>query len=394
MPEATFEEVEPSVEPVEAALRAETERVFTHGENPVEETRTGEVSDPLNAAQAVINFRAASVREQLLSTVALSDGFQAFKDDKAKLKQYLQVLVDAKLLTNAEIDNPDGARLSKLKTIAEHVSILLDKRIVKYLEPGYSLLYELILLWKRLPTTSDPTDRLRTILQFSDGPIKREWLKSQHAKPKPITALKPLLKKKEDVAVKSADAATEKPETFDVGELKEAIIEPPVKRSMPVTAVSPLPEKVTGSAIEPIVAVLMSPSPEDVTRLLADPSMWVGSNWLSSAEAVLLVEAKLGDLLAISDFVSGLSFARCSHIYLLSKPQDPDLITNKVLAVYERGGTSLPVGLLKWPKEKATIELANRLLDGVEGHRIHVFAESPAEGWESVVGDANWQASQ
>ena len=116
---------------------------------------TAEISDPLHAAQSVISFRAASVREQVLSTVALSDGFQAFKDDKVKLKQYLQVLVDAKLLTNAEIDNPNGARLSKLKTIAKHVSILLDKRIVEYLEPGYSLLYELILLWKRLPTTSD-----------------------------------------------------------------------------------------------------------------------------------------------------------------------------------------------------------------------------------------------
>jgi hypothetical protein len=389
--------VEAPVEDVE--IEEQDPGSFTGGEKSSK--AAGSNNDPLALAKEFLTHRAASVEEEVASALVLSEGLVTLQDDASKLEQFLQELAKAKVLTDAEVaegltGKKSKSTISKLKKIKENSVMILHPDVVRYLQPGYSVLYELALLCEELKEASEfALFDLIDILNSNDGPITRRVLKKERDKLKPAKAstIEGTFSSAQDGADQSAEVNRSSDDREDrIGDAQDPLSIGPKdeQRAIP----SSVKSEVVTDAITPIAAVLMTPNSDDVARLVAEPSLWVGSEWLNSAVAVLLVEAKLGDLLAISDFVSSLSFARCSHIYLLTKPQDADLINRMVLAVFERGGASIPSSPLKWPKEKVGIDLANRLLDGVEGRRVHVFAEGPADGWESVVGDDNWQSGQ
>ena len=94
--------------------------------------------------------------------------------------------------------------------------------------------------------------------------------------------------------------------------------------------------------------------------------------------------------------ISSADFRRSVLAHLLVvEAAGPRIVTNKVLAVYERGGTSLRSvsqnGLRK--KRRSSSPTASWM--GWRGTASTSSPRAPAEGFgKSVVGDANWQSGQ
>ena len=375
--------------------------IFTAGENQ-ETSETHPTSDPADVAQRFLQHRAASVEEEVSSTVVLSEGMATFGNDQELLQQFLEELEKAKVLTKAEIaegltGKKSGSTLSKLKKIKEHRHVILHPKILPFLQPGYSVLYELALLYEDLKDVDGAIDSLHDLPQGNDGPATRDWLKKERVKLQPATRLSEVLYKQP----KSHECAQDvepsiKPEVHEIAQATSpaervtSLDDNTLSRAQPDENAD-----VVAESEPPIAALLLTASGRDASRLTKEgnreslPRCLRISNDVGD-KAVLLVCAKVGVLSSMSRAIESLKFGRCSSIYLLSEPTGPDVTECDALAIYRRGGFKLSSDVTEWPSDKSPISLADRLLADVTGRRVHLFAKSKTAGWESIIGEENW----
>jgi hypothetical protein len=145
---------------------------FTGGKTP--KAPSGEtpfdlnVSIALPGAEAVtdwegvfnrfVGHRAASVKEEVSGDVVLHQGMVAFGDDHESLQQLLNALVGAKVLSQAEALAGLGGRksiMSMLRKIAEYAHVILHPKILPFLQPGYSVLYQTACLYEDLEAINE-----------------------------------------------------------------------------------------------------------------------------------------------------------------------------------------------------------------------------------------------
>jgi hypothetical protein len=110
-------------------------------------------TNPSSIADTVLDHRASSVREDVKSHVAFSKGVNALLDDKGALDKLLAILVDRKVLSKDDAHlglSASESHLSMLNKINRYRDVILDERIVGYLAPGYSVLYQLVSLYEDL----------------------------------------------------------------------------------------------------------------------------------------------------------------------------------------------------------------------------------------------------
>ncbi|MGY4381232.1 hypothetical protein ACVWZ3_008871 [Bradyrhizobium sp. i1.3.6] len=106
---------------------------FPRGE--IDNSKTS-VTAPEKAVAEFVKHRTASAYEGVLSTVAASKGIEAFKNDPAKLQEWLNNMVRVKALSKTEAsEGLDGQKkgssnLTKLRKIAESSSILTDPKVM------------------------------------------------------------------------------------------------------------------------------------------------------------------------------------------------------------------------------------------------------------------------
>ena len=222
-------------------------------------------------------------------------------------------------------------------------------------------------------------DRLHAILETCPGPITRRWLE----------------KARDDLAASSQVA-----KTADVGRDEDSdgaqqSVEVP---SSPLESASALPEQgaPTRPDRRPVVgALVLTPSRADVSRLIkpytvgGEPACLRYSDIVLQSAALILM-ARVGDLPRLADKLSFWGFNRFKGIYALTPPSEPDLMNVDAIAICERGRPNLVKFLEDWPAEKDPLKLADSLLIGVTGRRVHLFAQSETPGWESIVAEANW----
>ncbi|MGY3354324.1 hypothetical protein ACVWZK_000987 [Bradyrhizobium sp. GM0.4] len=167
---------------------------FPHGEIDKSETS---VTAPEKAVAEFVKHRSASAYEGVLSTVAASRGIEAFKDDPAKLQDWLNNMVRVKALSKTEAsEGLDGQKksnsnLTKLRKIAESSSVLTDPKVMSLLPSGsYTVMYECYRLHKVLADLNPESAvaELVKILEGHDGPLTRAWLEKQREKLKPQKA--------------------------------------------------------------------------------------------------------------------------------------------------------------------------------------------------------------
>lgn len=396
--------------PTDDQLPVNDEKDFTVGENrQLPESLTAAV-DPKIAAELFLEHRATSTKAGVESTVAFSEGVAAFKDDRTKLQEFLERLAKAKVLSSEEVEAGLGEKksksfISKLNKIQAYSSVFLDERVIGLLNPGYSVLYEVALLYEVLQEKVEegetPLDVILGMMESCDGPINRNWLKSERSKLKPPRVDAPSIVPEPDASA-ADDLQGEKPEKADhtaesASHSRDEAREPESPRGEILDR--PTIEDQSQETSMPFAAVLMTVRGKEASRLreLLDGDRLPACVNLSDQIAkngVLIVHAELDVLLSLTDVVHRLGFDRCSNVYLLDKAEVPDVTSKSALAVYERGAFALSGNPVEWSQGNDPRGIADSLLEGFNGRRLHVFAEGHSDGWEALIGEENWQTGQ
>src|SRR4051812_6441625 len=126
-------------------MTAEAEEIFTGGKTTNPPKFSGR-----DIANRFLKHRAASVREEVAGDVVLMEGISILQEDQAKLAELAQELVRAKVLSEEEarLGLESKSHLSMLRTIGKYAHVILDERILPFVQPGYSVLYQLVLLYR------------------------------------------------------------------------------------------------------------------------------------------------------------------------------------------------------------------------------------------------------
>jgi len=149
-----------------------------------------ELNNPASFAKRFVAHRKASVEEEVSSTVVLSEGMTAFATDETLMKEFIRELANAKVLTKAEAAEGESLKksdsmISRLKKIKQNAKVILHPKILPYVQTGYSVLYEMALLYEEIEDIRGIEDadaaiaKLHDLLANSDGPATRDWLKKK-----------------------------------------------------------------------------------------------------------------------------------------------------------------------------------------------------------------------
>jgi len=222
----------------------------------------------------------------------------------------------------------------------------------------------------------DRIDRLLEILSACDGMISRRFVEAQRV----------VLKKAVVADAGASDRGDEaRALASSTGDPSSATVSP---------VVAPASDFKT-----PISVLFMEPGRDDLNRLVrediseGEPGCFRLGEAVAD-DAVMVIAGRVGDLIALASSLHWWRFERFSRLYLLAAPSEPDLMRAKALAVCVRGNLKAAFQFMGWPSEKDRdpLALAESLTEGIAGRRVHLFASEQALGWESIVGDANWDA--
>jgi hypothetical protein len=328
-------------------------------------------ANPTAIVHDFVHHRSTSIKEDISAGVALSQGINAVRGDKTKSQQFLAALNKAKALSKKEkqlgLYAPKTA-VSMYAKIANYADILLDEKVLSMLSTGYTTLYQAANLYEDIDGTGEPNaaERFRDILSSSDGPITKRFLINEREK---ING-----KPRSEPAQQSAAGA---------GVAGEDLLQ-----SEPVANECSEPGNET-----PFSALLVSLKTADTQKLAksypGELPFCLRVHELRGDNALLLVHARLKDLIGVADKLPCWGFARFEHVYLLSSPQQPDAFDADVLGISRWGNSKMNL-IESWPDHSDALALADTLLADIGGRKLHLFASDQRDGWVSVVGDKNW----
>lgn len=283
-----------------------------------------DTSNPASFAKRFVAHRAASIEEEVSSTVVLSEGLTAFATDETLMKEFLLELARAKILTAAEVAEGVTAKtssstVSRLKKIKQNAKIILHPKILPYVQPGYSVLYQMALLYDAIEDIRGIEDadaaisKLHELLASSDGPATRDWLKKERDKLRPAAPAK-------TSTVKSvqAEAANKGPaESKDRSTVRAPVSRPDmVAQSEAGVAVE---EKETDrmSSDELTTIVSTTPKSHDLSQLSEKLIEVLSLAESSGDEAVLLIRGSRSSLLSTKKTV--LKKVEASNVHFIAK---------------------------------------------------------------------------
>jgi hypothetical protein len=331
-----------------------------------------EAADPTTEANRIVEQLNAGVTAVIAACERTKNALDRFEPDQRALEEFTGALMRARVIT--PVDALLGARspkLSKFRKIGEHAHRLRDNRILPLLQPGYSVLYEVVTLYEALAgSETEKTDRLVRILQGCEGGLSRDYLIAEKKRVKRTLPAR---------APGDAQAA------------------PGLEDSQASPTVSHLAE--AGKRAD---LLLMTPGREDVRRLAqhyADEATLprcLSLHQFVAESAIAVVITRVRDLPVIAGrLLPHCGFPRLSRVLLMRRPDEPDIADAEVIVTAERGrrpdeDLALPQGGT-WPAEMSgdPTAIADRLVPNAV-NKLHVFASTMLDGWQSLVGPDSW----
>lgn len=311
-------------------------------------------TDPTVLASRVAEGMRAGVRSVVEACVLLFWALQLFDADSNLLEQFRTALVGEKVLPwrSARLGY-EKSHLSMLRKIGEFAFLLLDDTILKYLEPGRSILYYVVRLYEEL--SGDHQLRVARMVELfeAEGHLSREFLIEQ---------------------VKKAEKARQ-PDTPHEDD-----------------------PWVSANSVRNFDLVLMTAvDRRDIRRMVeyADRSpRCLRIHERVSEDAIGVAIARLVDLPVIENkLLPGCGFASISRVLILQQPADPVVTNAQVVVIATRGARdSSDLADFQWLTGGASLDnvsLANRLVPDAE-NKLHLFATAESDGWNSIIGEANW----
>jgi hypothetical protein len=307
----------------------------------------------------VVNGFRAGVRALIEACVRTAESIQRFQDDEEALRAFLRILVDGNVISESEARlGLASPKLSKLNAIGENAGLLYRDEIFQHLEPGYTIPYQVIVLYRAL--SGDQETRLEQLIHIlrTDRPITGEALIART-----------------NVAKRAQKHCSSKPVNVQPNYCagQEAI----------------------GQDYE---LLYLTPEPADFRRIGEDYAdnrpLCLRVYERVAEDAVAVVRGRLSDLSAIENkLLPACGFSGLSHVLLASDPVGPNVTDADIIIFAERGLKGrLRLDDIGWFPDGASLDalsLISRLLpDAMK--KLHLFASSGSTGWSSVVGEANW----
>jgi hypothetical protein len=314
-------------------------------------------TDPTVLAQRVAEGIRAGVRSVIEACLLLVEALRLLETDSLLLDQFRLALVGENVIPRRSARlGFEKSHLSMLRKIGEFAFLLLDDAIFRYLEPGRSILYYVIRLYEEL--SGSHRDRIARLVELfeAEGGLSRDFLIEQ---------------------VKKAER-TRQPDT--------------------VQAADPW---LLATSDRDYDCILMTPiGRRDIRRLVdyADrPPLCLRVHERVSKDAIGIAIARLVDLPTIENkLFPGCGFASISRVLIPQQPADPDVTNTQVVVIATRGQrNSSDLAEFHWLAGAASIDpvsLASRLVPDAE-NRLHLFATAESDGWNSIIGEANWSPS-
>ena len=304
----------------------------------------GETS-PIALGDMVVTGLRSSVRRVIQACVLVAETVRAFEGDRESLDQFLDVLACSNVIPRKQARlGSKSSKLSKLRKIGDYAELLCRDEIIEHLEPGYTVNYHVTLLYDALP--GDQETRVRRLIEIleTEGGLSREFLIQQTR-----LAEKARRSLSDPEADLNEDGASERGREFDL--------------------------------------ILLTPNRHDLQRL--------GDDYVA-AKAVAVVIASLSDFPIIANrLLPSCGFENISHVFLVREPLNADVTGAQVIVIAARGAGSDPIPDFQWLANGESLDdayLASRLVP-IAKSKLHAFASAPADGWCSIVGEANWSQS-
>ena len=300
-----------------------------------------------------------------------------FKSDKQAIDDFLTPLVEAKILSSSEARlGLASPKLSKLGKIGEYADLLRYEQIIRYFFQtgcsGYGPIYQVTVLLDQMPTDLGNDERVQRLVET----LERGQVDTLHAMRRLTKQFKDA---KRGVSVKlpiSVDASL--PDQISVGE----------------TGDPPSVHVEDGSDL-----VLAMPDRSDLRKLregYVDPPRCLQVGEAIADDAVVIVVAALSDLPVIENyFLPYFGFEGIAPRLFLSRlPAGPEVTEAQVIIVADRGsGDRARLSEIVWPAEGRAIDpltlAAKWVPDATK--KLALFASEDTDGWQSIVGDANWE---
>jgi hypothetical protein len=318
--------------------------------------------DYKNLASEIARGIQSGARSMIDACVLLHHGMLGCDGDAALKDTFLGELASKNVISKRSSRTGEGfekSKLSMLRKIGANANLLSDEQLFKFLEPGRSILFHVVRLYEELQ--GDHEQRVTELAKRfgMQGALSRSFLIDQ-------------IKAEEQAKGKSHK----------------------VKSAEPWASAT----KSDGNLAE-FDLVLLTPSQEELLRLEQYsfdeiPRRFLGELRLSDAGYGIAV-ARLADISKVQRLLEAFGFAQVSHVILTHVPDDP-IVTNATVAVLgERiAATGINADAFEWclPGEALDVHaLADRLTPSAK-NRLHLFASDEADGWTSVVGEANGSA--
>lgn len=312
--------------------------------------------EPVAAADRVVALTTDSVKNVILACHIVSS-FLASRPTKLQMKRFTDRLVECRFVSHRDGNAPlrENGKLSMLNNIGKLKDVLLDPRVLPYLTPDYSTLYQ---VGRRYKLVAFDIDRLHDDLAALPADYTRDDLAKSNA------------------LVKAANDAN-----------RDTINPPP-----------DLPGLVLGKDAEGFATSLdpsqlfdllvAEPDPSDLKRLKKE---YVEADALDrllprpavAQHAALVVIIRLGDLGVVErTLLPHLGFDRFHHVILLSDIPTVDIISLRVALVAVRGSRecSIRARSIRGPSASA-LAIAEALFPGSQNKAAFFTAESP--GWSA-----------
>ncbi|MCS3687485.1 hypothetical protein ABIF07_005488 [Bradyrhizobium elkanii] len=326
---------------------------YVESVNPVLPGKT----DPAAFAAHIAGCVRSGVRAEIHAYVLVVDGLRAYEGDPTLSERFLRALVVENLIPKRSARlGLDKSKVSMLRKIGNSAELLLDYRIFKYLRPGRSLLYHVVLLYEALPGTHAERISLLVALFESEGQVSRRFLIDQ---------------------IKRAEIAAQHPKAEER---------------------DPWQGETTFESFDLILGTV---GPREARRLSEDPADRLPRcqrvHEHISEDSVFVGIARLADLMAVeSKLLPGCGFGAISRVFLLREPVEPNVTDAQVIVVAMRGNSDrVRLNDCEWLPPDARLDpvaLALRLFPDAK-NKLHLFAHADTAGWCSIVGEANWSLS-
>jgi hypothetical protein len=342
----------------------------------------GELSEetsPENRADRVIALWNQSGEHLIACAAEMQENWKLFSPYPGSLRAYAKRLAARGFITEREAADPQGsAKFSSMRKIAEHREVLQDDETLARIGPRYTCMAVCARICGELEGGLDEkrTSLLKILRECPNEELDRHYLQDELAK---------LRRFKEQRSSENEDHGDDRAGDPNLPE------KPQVDRSTKWGELQRQKARFD--------RVLITPRSADmrlIAKKLAHPDQIAKQLPLGSVlarDAVVIIPIKAAELSLVCEIAREQGLTRPAAVLLARKPSGPDIAREQVFAVFHRGRkTEIESnGEVVWSEDiddLNPVQLAKRIIPG--GKWLHVFADAPAEGQTTLVGDDGW----